>query len=151
MNDQSTRHDLLTLRDRQLVTATLLLVLVYVLRHTGMIFGTAVDMVNEGLMGIVLLLVMSAANVSRRTWTVNLVIIGVAVALSVIGLASDNERVTTAANLFGLYLIGFTTVLLLQVTLRHQRVTGDTLFGAVAIYLSAGIVFGIIYTAANCV
>ena len=136
----------LQLENWELLIVTLVLVSVYVLRHTGVIFGTAVDIVNEGLFAIAMFLVMVRAGSSRRTRIIQGVVAVVAVVLSMLGVALDNETLTLVANLLGVYIIGFTVVLLFAITLRRQRVTGDTLFGAVSIYLSLGIVFGIVYT-----
>ena len=151
MSERTSRHprhpQIPRLESWELLIATLLLVLVYVFRHTGLVFGTAVDAVNEGLFAVVMFLVMARAESSRRTWIVQGIVAGVAIVLSLLGLALDNETLTVAANLLGAYIIAFTVVLLFRITLRRQRVTGDTVFGAVSIYLSLGIVFGIVYTA----
>ena len=135
------------LQNWELLIASLLLVLVYVLRHTGFLFETAVNTVNLALMAIAMFLVMDRAGSSARTRTIQGVAAAITVGLSLLGLVLENQTITIMANLMGAYIIGFTVILLFQLTLRRQRVTGDTLFGAISIYLSIGIVFGIVYTA----
>jgi hypothetical protein len=47
---------------------------------------------------------------------------------------------------FSAYLVAVTAVLVFRVVLRQHCVSVDTLFGALAVYLAAGVMFGIIYT-----
>ncbi|MGI9645698.1 MAG: potassium channel family protein [Ilumatobacteraceae bacterium] len=141
------RSALLEVRNWELLTAALLLLVVYVVRHTGAVLGTASDVADEVLKAAVMFLAMSSAGVSRRIWIVHVVVAGAAIGLSAVGVVTNSNALTMTANLLGAYMLGFATVLLLRITLRRRRVTGDTLFGALAIYLSLGIMFGIVYTA----
>jgi hypothetical protein len=86
-----------------------------------------------------------AIDASPRTVYVNLALMGVALAMSLIGLATDQGLLIAPAGA-AVSLYSFVApVLILRYALRRDRITRDVVFGAVAVYVFLGINFAIVY------
>lgn len=131
-----------------MLAISLLFVLLYVFRETGGVPVVAGlhGVVDDIVIAAANLLAFTAAGVSLRMRLIHVAVALVAISLAVAGSLTEVEWSLQAANLASGYLVLATCVSLLEYVLRRTRVTGDTVFGALAVYLAIGVLFGGVFT-----
>lgn len=131
----------------ELLVVTLLLGSLYLVRQPGFLSGPALRVLDDLIILAVAILAMTVARVSRTTFLVHIglgvLATGIAVAAEVAS-SSDLERVATAVSA---YVLVAAAVAIILAILRQTRVSSDTVFGGLAVYLAVGIVFAMAYTA----
>ncbi|MEM9516873.1 MAG: ion channel [Actinomycetota bacterium] len=130
----------------ELLIVSALLILMYVSRQSGNLPGDIIRMLDIVITVAVLGLALHAGSARRNAVRLHAAIAVAALGLSLVGWITGNDAVQRAAGFVGAYLIAAATFLILRVVMRQRRVTGDTLFGAVAAYLAIGVLFAMIYT-----
>jgi hypothetical protein len=117
-----------------------LLILVYVFRDVGgvpVVAGLR-GMVDDMVIGAAVLVTLRATQASKALVRINAAIAVLAVGLAVTGSLADSELLLQFANLSSSCLLVVVFVSLLAYVIRQTNVTGDTLFGALAVYLAVG-------------
>jgi hypothetical protein len=130
-----------------LLTVAAILVVVYAFREVADSRGAIFTVVDDILIGIAVLLALRATNCSRRTYLVHSAIVGVTVALSLVAAVLESNAVAAVAAGLAAYLVAVTAFVIFRFILSTERVSWDTLGGALAIYMALGVMFGIVYTA----
>jgi hypothetical protein len=133
-------------RGWDLLTVAAILVVVYAFREAADSRGAVFTVVDDILIGVAVLLALRATKCSRRTYLVHSAIVGVTVALSIVAAALESESVAAVSAGLAAYLVGVTAVVIFRFILSTERVSWDTLGGALAIYMAVGVMFGIVYT-----
>lgn len=102
--------------------------------------------VDDIIIGAATLVALRVTKASSIWIRVNAAIAALAVALATTGSLIDSELLLQFANLVSGYLLLVVFVSLLVYVIRQTHVTGDTLFGALAVYLAVGVLFGGLFT-----
>lgn len=131
----------------EFVLISALFVAIYITRETGAVGGAALRVLDDALIAAALALSLHVARVAARTAVVHLVLAGAAVTIAVIEAVVVSESLSRVSSAISGYLVIATAVFVFAVVLRQQVVSPDTLFGALAVYLSVGVVFGMTFTA----
>lgn len=131
-----------------MLAISLLLVLIYVFRETGGVPVVAGlhGVIDDIVIAVATLLSLWVGEASVRTTLIHGGIALLAIALAIAGSVTDVESLLQLANLVSGYLMLVTCISLFGYVLGQTRVTGDTIFGAVAVYLAIGILFGGMFT-----
>ncbi|MGI9578458.1 MAG: potassium channel family protein [Microthrixaceae bacterium] len=145
--EQSPQPSLLLRISRwELLVVFLLLLGIFASRQTGSLPGRAIRLLDVALAAAALAMAMRAGGASHRTRIVHGGLGALAIVLAVTGVAMSSFGLQRLAAGIGAYLVAVVFVYVLSVVLHQEHVTGDTLFGALAAYLSAAIMFAMIYT-----
>jgi len=131
----------------ELLIISVTFVAIYISRETGTFGGPALRVLDDILIGIALILALHAARTSTRLAAVHLIAAAVAVTVAAAETAVTNENLLRVSSAVSAYLVIVTAVLVFSVVLRQHYVSADTIFGALAIYLAVGVVFGVTFTA----
>ncbi len=101
---------------------------------------------------ILLCLVLTAAVYvnSRRRWTfvVALLVGGAAIAAVAVSATTGSHVARVASILFGLGLLGLTTLMMLNTLIQSEEVSPDTIVGGICVYLMIGLGFALAYSLA---
>lgn len=130
----------------ELLIVSALLILMYISRQSGNLPGEVIRVLDVVITVAVMGLALHAGAARRNAVRLHIAIAAAALFLSVVGWIIGADGMQRAAGVVGAYLIAASTFLILRVVMRQRRVTGDTLFGAVAAYLAIGVLFAMIYT-----
>ena len=141
------RRFLFPLAHWELLTISIVFVSIYLSRETGTIGGAALKVLDDVLIAIALMLAMHAARVSKRVAVILVACAAVAVGIAVLVAWAPDENLLRVSNAIGAYMVIVTMILVFVVVLRHRYVSVDTLFGAFAVYLAVGVLFGMTFTA----
>lgn len=131
----------------EFVLISALFVAIYITRETGAVGGAALRVLDDVLIAAALALSLHAARVAARTAAIHLVLAGTAITIAIVEAVVISESLSQASSAISGYLVIATAVFVFAVVLRQQVVSPDTLFGALAVYLSVGVVFGMAFTA----
>lgn len=131
----------------EFVLISALFVAIYITRETGAVGGAALRVLDDVLIAAALALSLHAAKVTTRKAIVHLVLACAAISIAFIEAIVVSERLSQASSAISGYLVIATAIFVFAVVLRQQVVSPDTLFGALAGYLSVGVVFGMTFTA----
>lgn len=131
----------------EFVFISALFVAIYITRETGAVGGPALRVLDDALIAAALALSLHAARVTARTAVVHVVLAGAAITIAAIEAVVVSESLARLSSAISGYLVIATAVFVFTVVLRQQVVSPDTLFGALAVYLSVGVVFGMTFTA----
>jgi hypothetical protein len=131
-----------------MLAISLLFVLVYVFRETGGVPVVAGlhGVVDDIVIAAATLLALWAGEASVRTILIHGGVALLAVGLAIAGSVTEAESLLQLANLVSGYLVLVACTSLFGYVLGQTRVTGDTIFGAIAVYLAIGVLFGGIFT-----
>ena len=141
------RGVLMGLAHWELMIISVTFVAIYISRETGMLGGVALRVLDDVLVGIALTLALHDARASARTAILHLIAAAVAVTVAVVEAAVTNEDLRWISSAISAYLVIVTAVLVFRIVLGQHYVSADTLFGALAIYLAVGVLFGMTFTA----
>jgi hypothetical protein len=130
----------------ELLTVSVLLVGIFMLRQTGNLPGLAIRILDVVFVAAVLGLTMHAARVESRTRVGYGVVAVVSIVVAVVGVATASITTQRIASGLSAYVLAAAFFFIVRLVLRQERVTGDTLFGALAAYLAAAVLFAMIYT-----
>jgi hypothetical protein len=135
-------------RNMTMLVISLLFVLLYVFRETGgvPVVADLHGVVDDIVIAAATLLAFLAGGASVRTTVVHGGIGLVAIGLAVAGSVTEAELLLRSANLVSGYLVLATCIALFVYLMKKTQVTGDTIFGAIAVYLAIGVLFGGIFT-----
>ncbi len=130
----------------RLATVSVLLIAIYVARQTGGLPGQVTWVIDDVLIAVVAVIALRVGGAKRRTYRWHMAIAGVAVVAAAVEGLLGMEAFVQTSSLLTAYLVTASAVLILRSILREQRVSGDTLFGAFAVYLAVGVLFGMVFT-----
>lgn len=145
--DQTENKFLLQLVHWELLIISLMFVAIYVTRETGTFGGAALGVLDDLFIAGALMLALHAARVSPRLAVVHVVAAGIAITIAAVDVAVTDENLLRLSSVISAYLVIVTAVLVFVVVLRQHYVSVDTLFGALAVYLAVGVLFGMTFTA----
>lgn len=130
----------------KLATVSVLLVGIYVARQTGGLPKQLLWVFDDVLIAIVVALSLQVVDASRRTYRWHMALAGLAILAAVIEGLLQTESILRTSSLLSSYLVAASALFILRSILKERRVSGDTLFGAFAVYLAVGVLFGMIFT-----
>lgn len=129
-----------------LLIVSLLLIVIFALRQTGNLPGQTIRILDVTLVAVILGLVLHAARPSRRTMVAHGVIATASVLVAIVGIATSSIPIQRVAAGISSYALAAAAFLVFRLVLAQRRVTGDTLFGALAGYLALGVMFAGVFT-----
>jgi hypothetical protein len=118
----------------------------FVLRDAGVPFGIDFDVVRAIIVFFVVLLTLRTVEATGRIVSAHLALAAAGVLVEVVLLAADPTGLELVSQAISLYLLFLSALSLLVFLLRRERVSGDALVGALAVYLAVGVLFGMAYT-----
>lgn len=149
INSQAhTRHWwFLSLAHWELLIISLMFVAIYVSRETGTFGGAALRVLDDIFIVVALMLALHTARSSPRFTAIHLAVAGMAITVAAVEVAVTNENLLRLSSAISAYLVIVTATLVFTVVLRQHYVSADTIFGALAVYLAVGVLFGMTFTA----
>lgn len=145
--DRSRRTMAASIGHWEFVLISALFVAIYITRETGAVGGAALRVLDDALIVAALALSLHAARAKARTASIHLALAATAITVAVIEAVVVSESLSRVSSAISGYLVIATAVFVFAMVLRQQVVSPDTLFGALAVYLSVGVVFGMTFTA----
>lgn len=124
-----------------------LLVAIYWLRQTGgLLLGLNLNVVDSILILAIVVLTFRTAHRSRRALAIHTGIAIAAVFTALAAAATSSDVLLYLTSAAGVYLVGASAAVVFVFVLRERQVSGNTLFGALSVYLAVGVMFGIVFT-----
>ena len=130
----------------ELPTIAALYFSLFVLRDTGTPDWLDFDVARGLIVLAIIVLTVRAAQIPTTAGSIHIAMAVIVLLLDVISAGIDASWLDVVTKSLSLYLVGYSTIALLVFLLQRRRVSGDAIFGAVAVYLSIGIFFGLVYT-----
>jgi hypothetical protein len=118
----------------------------FLLRDAGVPFGIDFDVVRAIVVFFIALLTLRAVGATGPVVTAHLALAASGVLIQLVLLAADLTGLDLVSRAISLYLLSLSALSLLVFLLRRERVSGDALVGALAVYLALGVLFGLVYT-----
>lgn len=130
----------------ELLVVSVLLVGIFALRQTGNLPGRTIRILDVLFVATTLGLAMHAARVAGRTRILHVAVALASIAIAVVGVVATSVPTQRIASGISAYVLAAAFFFILRLVLREEHVTGDTLFGALAAYLAAAVLFAMVYT-----
>lgn len=124
-----------------------LLVAIYWLRQTGgLVSGLNLNVVDSVLILAIVVLSFRTTGTSRRALVIHTGIAVATIPLAVVAAVTESKPMFYLTSAAGVYLVGASAAVVFVFVLRERHVSGNTLFGALSVYLAVGVMFGIVFT-----
>ncbi|MDJ0791556.1 MAG: ion channel [Acidimicrobiia bacterium] len=118
----------------------------FVLRDAGPPNGLDFDVARGIIVLGIIVLTVRAARIPTQAGAIHIALAAMVLVIDIVSAGADASWVDVITKGLSVYLVGYSTIALLVFLLRRRRISGDAIFGAAAVYLSIGILFGLIYT-----